>query len=154
MAHIELPRALEDYFAFAETTPTRNGRRFVITLPYFLGSGTAQKLDRLQWWFHVSAEQERQMGDAAIATLRAQATEKFRRHIERWLQNTRQQLHGEEPIPHIDALTDSLADARAAATAAEAATAAASATAAAATEESAAEAANVVPWPTERVANG
>ncbi len=33
MAHIELPRALEDYFAFAETTPTRNGRRFVITLP-------------------------------------------------------------------------------------------------------------------------
>ncbi len=32
------------------------------------------------------------MGEASIATLRAQATEKFRRHIERWLQNTRQRL--------------------------------------------------------------
>jgi len=66
MAHIELPRALEDYFAFAETTPTRNGRRFVITLPYFLGSGATQRLDRLQWWFHLSPEQERQMGEAAV----------------------------------------------------------------------------------------
>src|SRR3954447_8134144 len=81
MAHIELPRALEDYFAFAETAPTRNGRRFVVTLPYFSGAGPAQKLDRLQWWFHLSPEQERQMGEAAVATLRAQATEKFRRHI-------------------------------------------------------------------------
>ena len=102
MAHIELPRALEDYFAFAETTPTRNGRRFVITLPYFCGSGPEQKLDRLQWWFHMSAEQERQMGEAAIPTLRARATDKFCRHIERWLENTRQCLHGEEPIPRID----------------------------------------------------
>ena len=104
MAHIELPRALEDYFAFAETAPTRNGRRFVITLPYFSGGASAQKLDRLQWWFHLSPEQERQMGEAAIATLRAQAVEKFRRHIERWLQNTAQHLHGEEPIPRIDPL--------------------------------------------------
>src|SRR5688572_28394072 len=73
MAHIELPRALEDYFAFAEVAGTRNGRRFVLSLPYFCGSGGAgAKLDRLQWWFHLSPEQERQMGDAAIATLRAQ----------------------------------------------------------------------------------
>jgi hypothetical protein len=100
MAHIELPRALEDYFAFAETTPTRKGRRFVITLPYFSGT----QVDRLQWWYHVSPEQERQMGEAALATLRAQATERFRRHIERWLENTRQRLHGEEPIPRIDVL--------------------------------------------------
>src|SRR5882724_3657601 len=95
MAHIELPRALEDYFAFAETTSTRNGRRFVISLPYFCGTGAASKLDRLQWWFHVSPEQQRQMGEAAVATVRAQATERFLRHIDRWLQNTRQHIHGE-----------------------------------------------------------
>jgi len=140
MAHIELPRALEDYFAFAETTPTRNGRRFVITLPYFAGT----KLERLQWWFHVSPEQERQMGEAAITTLRAQATEKFRRHIERWLENTRQHIHGEEPIPHIDLL---LADATEAAPEAAAAPTPAPA-------ETPPEAENVVPWPAERVANG
>jgi len=140
MAHIELPRALEDYFAFAETTPTRNGRRFVITLPYFSGDGAAQKLDRLQWWFHLSSEQERQMGEAAIATLRAQATDKFRRHIERWLQNTRQRLYGAEPIPHIDPLAQPLA-AAAEATAAPAAAAPP-------------DAENVVLWPAERVANG
>lgn len=100
MAHIELPRALDDYFAFAETTPTRNGRRFVITLPYFDGA----RLDRLQWWYHISPEQERQMGEASLATFRAQAIERFRRHIERWLENTRQRLHGDDPIPKIDSL--------------------------------------------------
>jgi hypothetical protein len=139
MAHIELPRALEDYFAFAETAPTRKGRRFVISLPYFCGSGTSQKLDRLQWWFHLSAEQERQMGEAAIATLRAQATEKFRRHIERWLQNTRQHLHGEEPIPRIDPLAIAPAEAAAAPPP---------------VSDEAPPEQNVVPWPAERVANG
>lgn len=143
MAHIELPRALEDYFAFAETTPTRNGRRFVITLPYFCGAGPAQKLDRLQWWFHMSCEQERQMGEAAIATLRAQATEKFCRHIERWLQNTRQHLHGEEPIPHIDPLVAEPPEAAAAPTPDPAPG-----------EEASPPAENVVAWPAERVANG
>jgi hypothetical protein len=152
MAHIELPRALEDYFAFAETAPTRNGRRFVITLPYFSGAGPAQKLDRLQWWFHLSPEQERQMGEAAIATLRAQAIEKFRRHIERWLQNTGQHLHGEEPIPHIDLLADSIVGSPA--TAAAAVPEAAAALTAVAAEVPAPPAENVVPWPAERVANG
>ena len=141
MAHIELPRALEDYFAFAETAPTRNGRRFVISMPYFSGSGGAPKLDRLQWWFHLSTEQERQMGEAAVATLRAQAAEKFCRHIERWLQNTRQHLHGEEPIPRIDPV----------AAAAELAPAAPP-TAAAVADAPAAK--NVVAWPAEKVANG
>lgn len=140
MAHIELPRALEDYFAFAETTPTRNGRRFVITLPYFCGAGSAQKLDRLQWWFHLSVEQERQMGEAAIATLRAQAIEKFRRHIERWLQNTRQHLYGAEPIPRIDPI--------------DAAPEAAAAPTPAPVEAPPPAPENVVSWPTERVANG
>lgn len=152
MAHIELPRALEDYFAFAETAPTRNGRRFVITLPYFLGSGATRRLDRLQWWFHMSPEQERQMGEAAIATLRAQATEKFRRHIERWLQNTRQHLHGEEPIPQIEPLANSPLDARVSATAAT--PEAPPATVAATADISAPATATVMPWPTERVANG
>ncbi len=148
MAHIELPRALEDYFAFAETTPTRNGRRFVISLPYFSGAstgvcdgkGSGAKLDRLQWWFHLGPEQERQMGEAAVATVRAQATEKFCRHIERWLQNTRQCLHGEDPIPHIDALAEPAPEV----IEAPAATAAVAAPVAD----------NVVAWPAEKVANG
>lgn len=145
MAHIELPRALEDYFAFAETTATRNGRRFVLTLPYFCGSGAGAKLDRLQWWFHMSPEQERQMGEAAIATLKAQAVERFRRHIERWLQNTRQRLHGEEPIPRIDPVpavpSSEMPDA---------ATFAPTPPAPHATGTTA----EVVQWPAERVANG
>jgi hypothetical protein len=153
MAHIELPRALEDYFAFAETAPTRNGRRFVITLPYFSGAGPAQKLDRLQWWFHLSPEQERQMGEAAIATLRAQATEKFHRHIERWLQNTGQHLHGEEPIPHIDPRADSIVGSPATVAAVPEAAAALTPVAADVPAPAAA-AENVVPWPAERVANG
>jgi len=152
MAHIELPRALEDYFAFAETAPTRNGRRFVITLPYFSGAASAQKLDRLQWWFHLSPEQERQMGEAAIATLRAQAVEKFRRHIERWLQNTAQHLHGEEPIPRIDPLH--AAAAASSVDALAAAPEAASASISAPVEEPVPPAENLVPWPAERVANG
>ena len=140
MAHIELPRALEDYFAFAETAPTRIGRRFVISLPYFRGT----QLDRLQWWYHIGPEQERQMGEAAIATLRAQATERFRRHIARWLQNTRQRLHGEEPIPRIDSL-DSVALPPIAAPVTSAA---------AAPEPVETTASNIVDWPADKVANG
>jgi hypothetical protein len=150
MAHIELPRALEDYFAFAETAPTRNGRRFVISLPYFRGAltGGGTQLDRLQWWYHVGPEQERQMGEAAIATLRAQATDRFCRHIERWLQNTRQRLHGDDPIPRIDPL-DSVASPPAATPV----------TSTAATPEPTAVAgpttlSNIVEWPADKVANG
>jgi hypothetical protein len=141
MAHIELPRALEDYFAFAETTPTRNGRRFVISLPYFCGTAAAPKLDRLQWWFHVSPEQERQMGEAAIATLRAQATERFLRHIERWLENSRQRIHGDQPIPRIDPIGESVPDVAAPPTPAPE-------IAASPADQSAAS------WPAEKVANG
>jgi hypothetical protein len=158
MAHIELPRALEDYFAFAETAATRNGRRFVLSMPYFHGSGAGAKLDRLQWWFHVSPEQERQMGDAAVATFRAQATERFRRHIERWLQNTRQRLHGDEPIPRIASLDRAVSaiastpDATAApAPATSSATVSASTLATEAPEPAVVE---VLPWPADRVANG
>src|SRR5688572_25198797 len=151
MAHIELPRALEDYFAFAETAATRNGRRFVLSMPYFHGSGAGAKLDRLQWWFHVSPEQERQMGDAAVATFRAQATERFRRHIERWLQNTRQRLHGDEPIPRIEpARIEPASPAPSAGTSFPTTTQAAAAAGNLARETTA----EVVPWPAERVANG
>jgi hypothetical protein len=89
------------------------------------------------------------MGEAAITTLRAQATEKFRRHIERWLENTRQHIHGTEPIPHIDLAHIDLQPAPAAATAPEAAAAPTPAPA-----ETPPEAETVVPWPAERVANG
>lgn len=100
MSHMELPRALEDYFAHAETAQTRTGRRFTITLPYLDG----ERLDRLQWWWQVSAMQEQQGGEAIIAKLRAEAIARFRRHIERWLENTRRRLHGDGPIPSIATL--------------------------------------------------
>ena len=97
MPHIELPRALEDYFAFAETEPTRNGRRFSITLPYMDGA----RLDRLQWWYHVSLAQEQMYEGTGLAFQRSRAIERFCRHIERWLDITAQRFHGNEPIPRL-----------------------------------------------------
>src|SRR5579872_381779 len=98
MPSIDLPRALQDYFAFAETTPTRNGRRFSITLPYVRTDG---RLDRMQWWYHLSPAKERALGDFALDTLRTQAVRQFHAHIERWLQNTSQFLYGQGAIPHL-----------------------------------------------------
>lgn len=98
MASVDLPRALQDYFAFAETTPTRNGRRFSITLPYRKADG---RLDRLQWWYHLSAAKEMALGDHAVDMLRAEAVERFVTHIERWLHNTRQDLYGNGSIPYV-----------------------------------------------------
>ncbi|MGH8139688.1 MAG: hypothetical protein ACREVV_16055 [Steroidobacteraceae bacterium] len=98
MASIELPRALQDYFAFAETAPTRAGRRFSITMPYL---GPDGRLERLQWWYHLSAAKEKALGDKALQTLRGLAIERFRIHIDRWLQNTAQVLYGDGPIPKL-----------------------------------------------------
>jgi hypothetical protein len=99
MALIELPRALEDYFAFAETEPTPRGRRFSISLPYFQDG----RIHRLQWWYHVTPAQEQMYEGTGLAVFRQRAIERFRRHIERWLVNTRQQLHGNDPIPRVSA---------------------------------------------------
>lgn len=107
MPHIDLPRALEDYFAFAETEPTRNGRRFSITLPYVDG----ERLDRLQWWYHVSPAQEQMYEGTGLAFHRTRAIERFRRHIERWLEITAQRFHGEEPIPRLGQRASSVATA-------------------------------------------
>ena len=97
MPLIELPRALEDYFAFAETEPTRNGRRFSITLPYLDGD----RLDRLQWWYHVTAAQEQMYEGGGLAHFRARAIERFCKHVVRWLELTGQRFHGNEPIPRL-----------------------------------------------------
>ena len=99
MPHIELPRALEEYFAYAETEPTRRGRRFSITLPYLSG----ERIERLQWWYHVSPAEELMYEGHGLATFRARAVLRFRAHIERWLEITRQRLHGEDAIPRISA---------------------------------------------------
>jgi hypothetical protein len=101
MLLIELPRTLEEYFAFAETDPTRQGRRFSITLPFYSG----ERLDRLQWWYHVSSSQEQMYDGEGLAVFRARATERFRRHIEQWLANTKQRLHGDDAIPRISKLS-------------------------------------------------
>jgi hypothetical protein len=100
MASIDLPRPLQDYFAFAETTPTRHGRRFSITLPYLRPDG---RLDRLQWWYHLSPAKEKALGDQAPDRLRAEAIERFKNHIARWLQNTRQDMFGDGTIPNVTA---------------------------------------------------
>ena len=97
MPHIELPRALEDYFAFAETEPTRNGRRFSITLPYLDGD----RMDRLQWWYHVTPAQEQMYEGTGLVHFRDRAVERFCRHIARWLEITGQRFHGDEPIPRL-----------------------------------------------------
>jgi hypothetical protein len=100
MASIDLPRPLQDYFAFAETTPTRSGRRFSITLSYMRSDG---RLDRLQWWYHLSPAKEMALGDQATELLRTEAIERFGTHIERWLHNTRQDLFGDGAIPYVAA---------------------------------------------------
>ncbi|HEY3786796.1 MAG TPA: hypothetical protein VGL55_16080 [Steroidobacteraceae bacterium] len=98
MASIDLPRPLQDYFAFAETTPTREGRRFSITLPYLRLDG---RIDRLQWWYHLSEGKERILGEEAARNARAEAVTRFTHHIERWAQNTAQVLRGDGPIPQL-----------------------------------------------------
>jgi hypothetical protein len=40
-----------------------------------------------------------------MAVYRGRAVERFARHIERWLEITRQRLHGDEPIPRISPQT-------------------------------------------------
>lgn len=97
MSLIELPRALEDYFACAEIDPTRRGRRFSITLNFYNG----ERLDRLQWWYHVSPAQEQMFEGTGLVVFRERAIERFRTHIERWLANTQQYLFGTEPIPRL-----------------------------------------------------
>src|ERR1700737_3458912 len=100
MASIDLPRALQDYFAFAETAPTRSGRRFSIALPYVRADG---RLDRLQWWYHLSPAKEMALGEGALDLLRTEAVDRFGTHIERWLQNTRQDMFGDGAIPYVAA---------------------------------------------------
>ena len=98
MASFDLPRPLPDYFAFAETTPTREGRRFSITLPYLGADG---RIGRLQWWYHLSEGKQKILGEEAVQTLRAEAIDRFRTHIERWLEHTAHVLSGEGPIPQL-----------------------------------------------------
>ena len=100
MPHIELPRPLENYLAFAELERTPEGRRFSITLPYMEG----QRLDSLQWWWRISPVQEKLIGEAGVARLRREATDRCHRHVVRWLENTAQRLTGDGPFPSLEAL--------------------------------------------------
>jgi hypothetical protein len=99
MTHIELPRAVEAYFAFAELPATERGRHFTITFTYMEGG----RLDRLQWWWQVSKAQER-AGDAMVQGLRQEAVLRFKQHIERWLFNSSRCLKGGDPFPQLEAL--------------------------------------------------
>lgn len=98
MRRIELPRPIEDYFAFAELAPASRGRRFTITFTYFEGD----RLDRLQWWWHLNAAQERNGGELALQQARREAIERFRAHIETWLINSGRRLVGGEPFPFLE----------------------------------------------------
>jgi hypothetical protein len=95
MTLVELPRAVEAYFAFAELPASERGRNFTITFTYLDG----QRVDRLQWWWQVHRGQERSGGEAVLAQLRSEAIMRFRQHIERWLYNSRRCLRGGEPFP-------------------------------------------------------
>lgn len=112
MTSIQLPRALEAYFAFAELPVTERGRHFTITFTYMEGA----RLDRLQWWWQVNRGQERG-GEPAIATLRQEAIQRFRQHIERWLTNSQRCLRGGEPFPLLEPLIAAQAPAEPAAVA-------------------------------------
>jgi hypothetical protein len=102
MTYIELPRALEAYFSFAELPVNERGRHFAITFSYMEGS----RLDRLQWWWHASPVQQRG-GEAALQALRGEAIGRFRRHIEYWLVNSGRRLTGGNPFPMLEAIAPS-----------------------------------------------
>jgi hypothetical protein len=99
MTYIELPRAVEAYFAFAELPANERGRHFAITFSYMDGG----RLDRLQWWWHASPAQQRG-GEATIQGLRTEAIGRFRRHIEHWLVNSGRRLTGGTPFPQLEAI--------------------------------------------------
>jgi hypothetical protein len=101
MMHIELPRAVEAYFAFAELPATGRGKQFTINFTYMVGG----RLDRLQWWWQISKAQER-AGDALVQRLRQEAIQRFRQHIERWLANSGRCLKGGDPFPLLENLAD------------------------------------------------
>ena len=98
MTLIELPRAVEAYFAFAELPPTDRGRHFTITFTYMDGT----RLDRLQWWWQLNKGQEK--SEALVSGLRADAIARFKQHIERWLTNSGRCLRGGDPFPQLQAL--------------------------------------------------
>jgi hypothetical protein len=103
MSYIELPRAVEAYFSFAELPAIREerpDRRFTINFTYFDG----ERLDRLQWWYQVSIAHLRTGGDAVLAAARREAVERFRAHIETWLINSQRCLKGGEPFPYLEPL--------------------------------------------------
>jgi hypothetical protein len=97
MTLIELPRAVEAYFAFAELPVTPRGRHFTITFSYLDGS----RVDRLQWWWQVSKGQEK--NELLVSGLRNDAIARFRQHIERWLVNSERCLRGGDPFPLLHA---------------------------------------------------
>lgn len=98
MPHVELPRPLEDYFAFAELEGTGNTRRFTITCPYL----SAQELSRLQWWWRITHLEASSLGEGGLAARRAREIERFCKHVERWLAHTGQRLVGADAIPCIE----------------------------------------------------
>ena len=136
MAQIDLPRPIDSYFAFAELASNRQGRRFTITFPYF----EDQRLDRLQWWWQVSGAQERIGGEAGIEALRREAVDRFRLHIERWLETSQKRLFDGQPFPRLGAQVVEQAPTP------EAVPMQA--------PEAADTGATVLPWPVEKVANG
>ncbi|MBK9251237.1 MAG: hypothetical protein IPM70_04800 [Proteobacteria bacterium] len=98
MTLIELPRAVEAYFAFAELPATDRGRHFTITFTYLEGA----RVDRLQWWWQVNKGQEK--SEALVSGLRNDAIARFRQHIERWLTNSGRCLRGGDPFPLLQSL--------------------------------------------------
>jgi hypothetical protein len=111
MTNIELPRALEAYFAFAELPANERGRHFTINFTYLDGG----RVDRLQWWWHVSKAQER-AGEEMMQSLRTEAVLRFRQHLERWLVNSGRRLTGGEPFPQLETIPVPAAPATEAAT--------------------------------------
>ncbi|HZF16045.1 MAG TPA: hypothetical protein VE046_08910 [Steroidobacteraceae bacterium] len=105
MTHVELTRPLADYFAFAELERHGETRRFTMTLPYL----RARQLGRLQWWWRITETELNVIGDAGLEARRQREIVRFQRHVERWLTNTDQRMHGDGPIPEITPLPASQA---------------------------------------------
>ncbi|MEZ5498039.1 MAG: hypothetical protein R3E77_01280 [Steroidobacteraceae bacterium] len=102
MKRVDLEEPLASYFAHAEGERRNDKRCFTITLPYRNDRG----IDSIKWYWRLGESEERIIGEEGVNARRLRETARFCRHVERWLEMTRQQLRADGPIPRLISTKD------------------------------------------------
>jgi len=99
MASIDLPQCASRLLCIRGKR-LRRAMGVVSSITFAVRFGRTARLDRLQWWYHLSTAKEMALGGCRFGfTAGPKAVERFSVHIERWLHNTRQDLYGNGSIP-------------------------------------------------------